>query len=108
MKLKAIAKFERNPRVRLSSGLIPSERSCASSRSAWSWTESATISSSYLHAGARREPDLWKMERVDAREWRPSLRQLAAIEDRPADSPMQRDLAAADQAAAEFLGLGLQ
>ena len=36
MKLNAIAKFDRNPRVRLSSGLIPSERNCASSRSAWS------------------------------------------------------------------------
>ena len=32
MKLNAIAKLERNPRVRLSSGLIPSERRCASSR----------------------------------------------------------------------------
>src|SRR5690349_18372447 len=34
MKLNAIAKFERNPRVRLSSGLMPSDRSCASSRAA--------------------------------------------------------------------------
>ena len=33
MKLKAIAKFDRNPSVRLSSGLIPSERRWASSRS---------------------------------------------------------------------------
>src|SRR5215210_960394 len=36
MKLKAIAKFDRNPRVRRSSGLIPSERRWASSFAAWS------------------------------------------------------------------------
>ena len=34
MKLNAMAKFERKPSVRLSSGLIPKERRWASSRSA--------------------------------------------------------------------------
>lgn len=34
MKLNAIAKFDRKPSVRLSSGLIPRERKCASSRAA--------------------------------------------------------------------------
>ena len=37
MKLKAMAKFDRNQSVRLSSGLIPSERRCASSRATTSW-----------------------------------------------------------------------
>src|SRR6187431_1746444 len=68
MKLNAIAKFDRNPRVRLSSGLIPSDRSCASSRSACSWTESATISSSYLRAVGTARDCLWKVERDDARD----------------------------------------
>src|SRR4051812_36239885 len=36
MKAKAMAKFDRKPSVRLSSGLIPSDRRCASSRSATS------------------------------------------------------------------------
>src|SRR5215208_3797440 len=63
MKLNAIAKFERNPRVRLSSGLIPRERRWASSRSAWSLTDPVTISSSYLRA-VRREPDLWSWTRA--------------------------------------------
>src|SRR5262245_15351100 len=62
MKLNAIAKFDRNPRVRLSSGLIPSDSRWASSRAAWSWADSATISSSYLRAWGARA-DLWKTER---------------------------------------------
>ena len=37
MKLNAIAKLDRNPRVRLSSGLMPRERRCASSWAAMSW-----------------------------------------------------------------------
>jgi hypothetical protein len=36
MKLNAIAKLDRKPSVRRSSGLIPSERRCASSRAATS------------------------------------------------------------------------
>ncbi len=64
MNAKAIAKLDRNPRVRFSSGLMPRARSCASSRAATSWglLDSATISSSYrrptrarLTSGERRE-----------------------------------------------------
>src|SRR4029079_17793840 len=46
MKLNAIAKFDRKPSVRLSSGLMPRERRCASSLADWSWTDPDTISSS--------------------------------------------------------------
>src|SRR6476661_5950528 len=58
MKLNAIAKFERNPRVRLSSGLMPSDRRCASSRAATSplSTDPATISSSYHRTTGARLP----------------------------------------------------
>ena len=60
MKLNAIAKFDRKPRVRRSSGLMPSERRWASSRSATSWllTDPATMSSSY-HRTDRCETVLW-------------------------------------------------
>src|SRR6476646_11337340 len=49
MKLNAIAKFERKPSVRRNSGLIPSDKSWASSRAATSsgFIESATGSSSF-------------------------------------------------------------
>ena len=47
MKLNAIAKFDRNPSVRRSSGLMPSDCRCASSRAAMSsgLTVPATIPS---------------------------------------------------------------
>src|SRR6476661_6435560 len=53
MKLKAMAKFDRNPSVRRSSGLMPSDRSCASSRAATSWGLPGpdTDPSSYHRAG---------------------------------------------------------
>ena len=48
IKANAIAKFDRKPRVRLSSGLMPSDCRCASSRAAWSeaLTGPATTTSS--------------------------------------------------------------
>src|SRR6185436_7061406 len=61
MKLNAIAKFDRNPRVRLSSGLMPSDLRWASSRAATSdsMDEPDTVASLYHHEpcdGSRAGP----------------------------------------------------
>src|SRR5204862_3636693 len=63
---KAIAKFDRNPRVRLSSGLMPSDRRCASSRAATSAVDSMGPDTGFLlyHHGRRaRETVLFEGDR---------------------------------------------
>src|SRR5262245_132924 len=64
-KLNAIAKFDRNPRVRRSSGLMPSDRRWASSRAATSCSVAGPDTTSSLYhrdsasiGAAEREPDL--------------------------------------------------
>ena len=49
MNANAIAKFDRKPRVRLSSGLMPSDCRCASSRAAWSEAVDRTRHEILLH-----------------------------------------------------------
>ena len=49
MNANAIAKFDRKPRVRLSSGLMPSDSRCASSRAAWSEALTGPATTTLLH-----------------------------------------------------------
>ena len=55
MKLNAIAKFDRKPSVRRSSGLMPSEIRWASSCAAMSWGLLDTILSSYHRTAGMRD-----------------------------------------------------